>query len=42
MFDSTFKNVDRLLVQSFKTSEDDAIINYFVKYHMPLIKNQRF
>ena len=36
--DPAFRNINRLLIQSFKASENDAIRNCFDKYYMPLVE----
>ena len=38
----TFKNIHRLFVLSFKNDNNDATINSFDKYYMPLVEIKDF
>ena len=38
MIDRTFRNMTMLFALSFKNGDNDAAINYFVKYYMPLVE----
>ena len=42
MIDPTFRNIDRLLVFSFKNSDDDPTRNSFDEYYMPLVEIKDF
>ena len=42
LIDPTFKNVNRLLVLSFKNGDDDPIRNSFDKYYIPLVEIKDF
>ena len=42
MIDSTFRNIDRLFVLSFKVGENNPTRGYFDKYYMPLIEIKDF
>ena len=53
MIDPTFRSINRLFVQSFRAVENDPTGNYFLKYYMPVVidnkpffdepvKNKRF
>ena len=42
MIDPTFRNIDRLLVFSFKNSDDDPTRNSFDEYYMPLVEIKYF
>ena len=39
LIDPTFRNINRLLVLSFRKGKNDPTTNYFVKYYMPLVEN---
>ena len=42
MIDATFRNINTLLILSFKNGDDDPAKNYFHKYHMPLVEIKKF
>ena len=42
MIDSTFSNINRLFVLSFKSSKNGPKKDYFVKYYMPLVEIKDF
>ena len=42
IIDPTFKNINRLSVQSFKVGENDPIRNYFVRYYMSVVEVKNF
>ena len=42
MIDPTFRNIDRLLVFSFKNSDDDPTRNSFDEYYMLLVEIKDF
>ena len=42
MIDPTFRNINRLLVLSFKNGDNDATRNVFVKRYMPLVEIKDF
>ena len=42
MIDHTFRNINRLFVQSFKVGENDPTRNYFFKYYIPLVWSKDF
>ena len=42
MIDQTFKNINRLLVQSFKISSNAPAIHCFVKYYMSFLEIKSF
>ena len=42
MIDSTFRNINRLFVQSFKAGENDPTRNSFDKYYISLVKIKCF
>ena len=42
MIDPTFRNIDRLLVFSFRNSDDDPTRNSFDEYYMPLVEIKDF
>ena len=42
MIDPTFRNINKLFVQSFKTGENNRTRSYFVKYYMPLVEIKDF
>ena len=37
MIDPTFRTINRQFVQSFRTVENDPTRNYFLKYYMPVV-----
>ena len=37
MIDPTFRNINRLFVQSFRAVENDPTGKYFLKYYMPVV-----
>ena len=37
MIDTTFRSINRLFVQSFRAVENDPTRNYFLKYYMPVV-----
>ena len=40
--DPTFRNINRLLVLSFKNGDNDPTINSFDEYYMPLVETKDF
>ena len=42
MIELTFKDINRLLVVSFKNGGNDPTRDYFDKYNMPLVENKDF
>ena len=42
MIDETFRINNKLLVRTFKVSDNDATRNYFVMYYMSLVKIKHF
>ena len=42
MIDPTFRDINRLYLQSFKTWENDLTSNSFCKYYMPLVEIKVF
>ena len=42
MIDATFRNINRLFIQMFKTGENDPTSDYCFKCHMPLVKIKDF
>ena len=42
MIDETFRSNNKLLVRTFKVSDNDATRNYFVMYYMSLVKIKHF
>ena len=42
LIDSTFKNINRLFVLSFKNGNNDLTRNYFGKYYMQLVEIKDF
>ena len=42
MIAPTFRNINRLLVLSLKSGDNDPTRNYFVKYYMPLVEIKGF
>ena len=42
LIDLTFRNINRLLVLSFKNGDADPTRNYFDEYYMPLVEIKDF
>ena len=42
LIDSTFRNINRLFVLSFKTGNDNPTTHFFIKYYMPLVEIKDF
>ena len=42
LIDSTFTNINRFFVLSFKNANDDRMRDYFGKYYMPLAETKDF
>ena len=42
MIDSTFRNINRLFVLSFKDGDNDPIRDSFDKYYMLLVETKEF
>ena len=42
MIDPTFRNINRLYFQPFKTGENDLTSNSFCNYYMPLVEIKVF